>query len=112
MVNGKILPRIHDILHDNGGETLLELVLSIGLFGLTMLMVASMFAAASRVTVHSYNSEKEIDERITALSEGNYTQESMQPLVFYDKSGNTAGTAQIVRLVEKDGFYKFVADKP
>lgn len=59
--------KIKHLIKSRAGETLFEVVLSIGMFGLTILMAATMFAAANQVSEKSYGTEKALDEAVTEI---------------------------------------------
>lgn len=66
--------KIKYLIKSRAGETLFEVVLSIGMFGLTVLMVATMFAAANQVSEKSYGTEKALDKAVTEIiTEANIT---------------------------------------
>lgn len=109
--------RIRERLKDSSGETLLEVVVSIGLFALMMLMVASMFVVAGKTMVRNFETDARVDKAVSAIAEVKAGDTS-------DSNGNPVTTATVhvtfmasgtalknpdrdVKLVSAEGLYKY-----
>ncbi len=86
-------------LREKRAETLLEMVMSIGLFALMALMVASMFGMASRVSLRNVQTDEAFDAKVSALVEetpGEVTISEPRQIVF---SGDGATYSVSVRKI-------------
>lgn len=91
---------------NNRGETLLELIMSIGLFAIVMLMVATMFAAANKSTMRNYATEKKIDENITRIvKEEDPDSVADVQVVFKTNEGKTVTVT--TEKINAGSFYKY-----
>lgn len=77
-------------LRERKAETLLEMVMSIGLFALMALMVASMFGMASRVSLRNVQTDEAFDVKVSALVEeraGEVTVSEPKQIIFTSDTG-------------------------
>lgn len=88
----------------------MELVISIGLFAITMLMVATMFSAANKTTKRNFDSEVKVDEVVSNLvKEKNLTGKTNVTVTFQIQGGSSIHKE--VERVEVQGLYKY-REKP
>lgn len=95
-------------LKEKRAETLLEVVLSIALFGMTALMVASMFAMANKVSVKNIKTDQQMDQMITdIITEQNLDANATvsQKLIFKKSDGSLV--EHEVERVKSGSLYKF-----
>lgn len=100
--SGKIAAR----LGEKRAETLFELVVSMALFGMMVLMVASMFGMADKVSMKNLQTDQTMDQNITDIvTEQNLEAEETQTIVFQDDEGRVR-SVQVER-IKAGGLYKF-----
>lgn len=54
-------------IHDNSGETLIEVITSVAVFAITMVLVATLFTTSSRIFGKNYRTEQRLNEQINEL---------------------------------------------
>lgn len=98
-------------LSNEKGETLLEVVTSIGMFGLMVLMLASMFAMADTVSQRNYKTEQEVDAAVTKIvTEEGITDTDKQNVTvrFRIEDGmNVEFVDETVEQIQCKGLYKY-----
>jgi hypothetical protein len=109
---------------DNGGETLLEVVMSISLFALIMLMAATMFTIADRTMLRNIEADESVDAAVSMIAKAGvsdtkvedengseYPVESTSVSILVTSEGNpvfsTDSSHRIYRVAVKD-LYKYV----
>lgn len=93
-------------IRKRGGETLLELMISIGLFAITMLMLATMFAAANKTTKNNLDAEVLMDQSITSIvKEESVANKDSFTVTFQITGGGTC--SKEVERIKSEGLYKY-----
>lgn len=87
------------------GETLLELVFSIGLFAIIMLMVATMFATANRVSIKNYSTETKIDDALRKVIREEDIESRSESTIVYTVDGVSRSVE--IEKVTVEGFEKY-----
>ncbi|MGL5258524.1 MAG: type IV pilus modification PilV family protein [Lachnospiraceae bacterium] len=87
------------------GETLLELVFSIGLFAIIMLMVATMFATANRVSIKNYSTETKIDDALRKVIREEGIESVSESTIVYTVDGVSRSVP--IEKVTVEGFEKY-----
>lgn len=108
----KVRERAAKVCANSKGETLLEVIISLALFAITILMTATMFAAANKVTQQNFKTEKELDQAVTNIVKEEHlsgTQNFTVTFQLQDGSGTTRSME--IQRVESEGLYKF-REKP
>ena len=103
------MKRIKTKLSEKNAETLLEVVISIALFSMMALMVASMFGMANKVSLRNLETDKKMDENISAIIEGTGTETEIYTngkLTFQKADGSYAESGDIT-LVKNGALYTF-----
>ena len=91
-------------LREKKAETLLETVMSIALFAMMALMVASMFGMANRVSLRNVQTDEEFDAKVSALVEetpGEVTVSEPRQIIFTSDSGTYS--VSVKRITTSDG---------
>lgn len=102
------VPKIINKLKEKSAETLLEVVLSIALFGMTALMVASMFGMANKVSMKNIKTDQEMNQMITDIvTEQNLDANATvsQRMIFKKSDGSLV--EHEVQRVKSGSLYKF-----
>lgn len=102
------VPKIINKLKEKSAETLLEVVLSIALFGMTALMVASMFGMANKVSMKNIKTDQKMDQMITDIvTEQNLDASATvsQRMIFKKADGSLV--EHEVQRVKSGSLYKF-----
>lgn len=98
-------------LSEKNAETLLEVVISIALFSMMALMVASMFGMANKVSLRNMETDAKLDENITAIIEGTGTETEIYnngKLTFKKKDGTGSNVESgNITLVKNGALYTF-----
>ena len=100
--------KIINKLKEKNAETLLEVVLSIALFGMTALMVASMFGMANKVSLRNIKTDQAVDQMITDIvTEQNLdTAATVSQKIIFKKSDGSLVEHDVNR-VKSGSLYKF-----
>lgn len=95
-------------IREKRGETLLELTISIALFGLMALMVATMFGMANRSSMRNLNTDEVLNQAITDIVKEQNLEDSstVSQTVVFGKSGG-GEVSHTVERIKAGGLYKF-----
>lgn len=103
--------RIAKSLSSQKGETLLEVVMSVALFALTMLTLASIFLAAMNISRDHYETELKADKLLSAAAKKESSTEVSQTITFELDAGRVAKAdiaLQKTQLPDTAAIYQFV----
>lgn len=106
MLNKRIINKICNKITSDRGETLLELVTSIGIFAVTMLMLASMFAAANKMSVKNMQTEQDLDKAVTNIITESETESEERFTVSFETDNGKVNDKEVTR-IGANGLYKF-----
>lgn len=104
------MQKILNIVREESGETLFEVITSIALFGLVMLMVAAMFMAADKSMLRNLKTDETVDKNVSAVIVGgnsDFPLEDLQTqqITFQETGGGTA--TRSVHLEKCGALYRF-----
>lgn len=100
--------RIREKVKEQSAETLLEIVLSIALFGMTALMVAAMFGMANKVSMKNMQTDKSVDAMISdiVMNQNIDTASTVTQRIIFQKPDGSMVEHEVDR-VKSGALYKF-----
>lgn len=105
-VTGRRIEWFGKKLREERGETLLEVTISIALFALMALMVASMFGMANQSTMRNLQTDETYDKAVTDIvTEQNLDQTQEQEVVFRIEGGGSV--SRRVERIRSGSLYRF-----